>query len=221
MISNIRIVGSIFFALLAVLLSSCNITEPEEFYSPTAGFVRVIIQSDNNDTNINILGVDYNISDQDSLDLLVFQGKVFNADSNYAILFHNIKSWRQEEFVYNILDWNPEDGYTEFKIFESHVPPGVYDLITLGLIASVIEVGPYRIPISLPPDTEGVLEIPTSFRVDEKNVTQITLSLKPFQSMSRYRDDYVFDRQIDIESIEYFGQDEYEKVIADSDSLNI
>ena len=221
MISNIRIFGSIFFALLAVLLSSCNITEPEEFYSPTAGFVRVIIQSDNNDTNINILGVDYNISDQDSLDLLVFQGKVFNADSNYAILFHNIKSWRQEEFVYNILDWNPEDGYTEFKIFESHVPPGVYDLITLGLIASVIEVGPYRIPISLPPDTEGVLEIPTSFRVDEKNVTQITLSLKPFQSMSRYRDDYVFDRQIDIESIEYFGQDEYEKVIADSDSLNI
>ena len=217
MISNIRIVGSIIFALLAVLLSSCNITEPEEFYSPTAGFVRVIIQSDNNDTNINILGVDYNISDQDSLDLLVFQGKVFNADSNYAILFHNIKSWRQEEFVYNILDWNPE----EFKIFESHVPPGVYDLITLGLIASVIEVGPYRIPISLPPDTEGVLEIPTSFRVDEKNVTQITLSLKPFQSMSRYRDDYVFDRQIDIESIEYFGQDEYEKVIADSDSLNI
>ena len=117
MISNIRIVGSIFFALLAVLLSSCNITEPEEFYSPTAGFVRVIIQSDNNDTNINILGVDYNISDQDSLDLLVFQGKVFNADSNYAILFHNVKSWRQEEFVYNILDWNPEDGYTEFKIF--------------------------------------------------------------------------------------------------------
>ena len=94
-------------------------------------------------------------------------------------------------------------------------------MITLGLIASIIEIGPYRIPISLPPDTEGVLELPTSFTVDEKNVTQITLSLKPFQSMSRYRDDYVFDRQIEIESIEYFGQDEYEKVIADSDSLNI
>ncbi|MBH91053.1 MAG: hypothetical protein CMG67_02955 [Candidatus Marinimicrobia bacterium] len=221
MFSNIRIVRSIIFALLAVLFISCNITEPEEFYSPTAGFVRVIIRSDNSDTNINILGVDYNISDQDSLDLLVFQGKVFNADSNYAILFHNIKSWRQEEFVYNILDWDSENGYTEFKIFESHVPPGAYDLITLGLIASIIEIGPYRIPISLPPDTEGVLELPTSFTVDEKNVTQITLSLKPFQSMSRYRDDYVFDRQIEIESIEYFGQDEYEKVIADSDSLNI
>ena len=165
------------------------------------------------------IGTDYGISDQDSMDLLVFQGKVFDADSNFAILFHNIKSWRQEEFVYNILDWNGNEGYTEFKIFESHVPPGTYDLLTLGLIASVIEVGPYRIPISLPPDTEGVLALPTDFTVDEKRVTKITLSLKPFQSMSRYRDDYVFDRQIVIESIEYLGQDVYEQIIIESDSL--
>ena len=38
--------------------------------------------------------------------------------------------------------------------------------------------------------------------------------------MSRYRDDYVFDRQIEIESIEYLGQDAYEQVIIDSDSLD-
>ena len=208
-----------FLFIYTVSLPSCNISEPEEFYSPTAGFLTVNLKSDNTDTNINILGTDYGISDQDSMDLLVFQGKVFDADSNFAILFHNIKSWRQEEFVYNILDWNGNEGYTEFKIFESHVPPGTYDLLTLGLIASVIEVGPYRIPISLPPDTEGVLALPTDFTVDEKRVTKITLSLKPFQSMSRYRDDYVFDRQIVIESIEYLGQDVYEQIIFESDSL--
>ena len=208
-----------FLFIYTISLHSCNISEPEEFYSPTAGFLTVNLKSDNTDTNINILGTDYGISDQDSMDLLVFQGKVFDADSNFAILFHNIKSWRQEEFVYNILDWNGNEGYTEFKIFESHVPPGTYDLLTLRLIASVIEVGPYRIPISLPPDTEGVLALPTDFTVDEKRVTKITLSLKPFQSMSRYRDDYVFDRQIVIESIEYLGQDVYEQIIIESDSL--
>ena len=37
--------------------------------------------------------------------------------------------------------------------------------------------------------------------------------------MSRYRDDYVFDRQIVIESIEYLGQDVYEQIIIESDSL--
>ena len=211
--------ATILLFFCTIYLPSCNISEPAEFYSPTAGFLIVILKSDNTDTNINILGTDYGISEQDSMDLLVFQGKVFDADSNFAILFHNIKSWRQEEFVYNILDWNSNEGYTEFKIFESHVPPGTYDMLTLGLIASVIEVGPYRIPISLPPDTEGVIALPTDFTVDEKRVTKITLSLKPFQSMSRYRDDYVFDRQIVIESIEYLSQDAYEQIIIESDSL--
>ena len=85
-----------FLFIYTISLPSCNISEPEEFYSPTAGFLTVNLKSDNTDTNINILGTDYGISDQDSMDLLVFQGKVFDADSNFAILFHNIKSWRQE-----------------------------------------------------------------------------------------------------------------------------
>jgi len=201
--------------------TSCNISEPIEFYSPAPGLVRVLLKSDNTDTSINILGVDYSISEQDSMDLLVYQGKVFNSDSNYAILFHNVKSWRQEEFIYNLLDWNSSTGYTVFKVFESHVPPGEYDMITLGLKASVMDIGPYLIPISLPEDTEGVMSLPVTFHVDEQGVTEITLSIKPFVSMSRYRDDYVFDRQVEIEDIQYFDETEFDRVIIESDSLDV
>ena len=214
-----RLASKLLFILSILFLFSCSLSEPVEFYSPDAGFLQVFIKSDDLDTDINIFGVDYNISNQDSMDLLVYQGKAYDLDSNYAILYKNIKSWRQEEFVYNILDWSNNEGYRSFKIYESHVPPGNYNLITVGLIASVINVGPYRIPISLPQDVDGVRPIPVNFSISERGVSRINLSIKPFVSMSRYQDTYVFDRMIEVESVEYFGQDMYDQIIMESDSL--
>ena len=48
----------------------------------------------------------------------MYQGKAYDLDSNYAILYKSINSWRQEEHTYNILDWKNMDGYNGFKIFE-------------------------------------------------------------------------------------------------------
>ena len=50
-----------FLFIYTISLPSCNISEPEEFYSPTAGFLTVNLKSDNTDTNINILGTILNI----------------------------------------------------------------------------------------------------------------------------------------------------------------
>ena len=80
-------------------LSSCTLDEPAEFYSPASGFLQVFITSDDADTTINILGIDYVISESDSMDLLVYQGKAYDLDSNYAILYKTINSWRQEEYT--------------------------------------------------------------------------------------------------------------------------
>ena len=41
--------------------------------------------------------------------------------------------------------------------------------------------------------------------------------LKPFESMTRYQDSYVFDRMIEVKSIEYFAEDLYEQIILESD----
>ncbi len=210
--------GIIFLKLIFIFsLSSCSLDEPDEFYSPSAGFLQVFITSDNADTTINILGIDYTISESDSMDLLVYQGKAYDLDSNYAILYKTINSWRQEEYTYNIIDWKSMHGYSDFQIFESHLPPMEYKSLTLGIIASVLEIGPYRIPISLPSDVDGVLSIPVDFIVSENGVTKITLSIKPFESMTRYQDSYVFDRMLEVKSIEYFNEDLYAQIIAESD----
>lgn len=210
--------GIIFLKLISIFfLSSCSLDEPDEFYSPSSGFLQVYITSDNSDTKIKILGVDYSVSNSDSMDLLIYQGKAYDLDSNYSILYKSINSWRQEEFTYNILDWESTDGYNDFKIFETHLPPMDYRSLTMGMIASVIEIGPYRIPISLPSNVDGVISIPTNFSVSEKKVTRITLSIKPLESMTRYQDSYVFDRTIEVKSVEYFDEDLYAQIAAESD----
>ena len=119
-------------------------------FIPPHQVLQVFITFDDADTTINILGIDYSISESDSMDLLVYQGKAYDLDSNYSILYKSINSWRQEEYTYNIIDWANMDGYNDFKIFESHLPPMEYKSLTIGIIASVLEIGPYRIPISLP-----------------------------------------------------------------------
>ena len=78
--------GMIFLKLIFIFfLSSCTLDEPDEFYSPVAGFLQVLLLDDA-DTTINILGIDYGISESDSMDLLIYQGKAYDLDSNYAIL---------------------------------------------------------------------------------------------------------------------------------------
>ena len=202
---------SIFFFLF-----SCTLDEPEQFYSPESGFLQIFISSDNSDTSIGILGTNYSVSDKDSMDLLVYQGKAYDLDSNYAILYNTINSWRQEENIYNILDWDADSGYRSFEIFETHLPPSEYNLISIGLIASVLNIGPYRIPVSLPDDVEGTASIPVDFSIFEGKVTRINLLIKPFESMSRYQDSYVFDRTIEVGSINYYDENFYNQIIADN-----
>ena len=58
--------------------------------------------------------------------------------------------------------------------------------------------------------------IPVNFSIYEKGVTRINLLIKPFESMSRYQDSYVFDRIIEVESVNYYGEDFYNQIIADN-----
>ena len=69
----------------------------------------------------------------------------------------------------------------------------------------------------MPLDVDGVLAIPVDFIVSENSVTKITLSIKPFESMTRYQDSYVFDRVLEVKSIEYFNEDLHAQIIAESD----
>ena len=79
-----------FSLLILFFIFSCTLDEPEQFYSPQSGFLQIFISSDNSDTSIGILGTDYSVSDKDSMDLLVYQGKAYDLDSNYDILYMSL-----------------------------------------------------------------------------------------------------------------------------------
>ena len=65
--------GIIFLKLIFIFfLSSCTLDEPNEFYSPSAGFLQVFITSDDADTTINILGIDYNVSQSQILWIFLY-----------------------------------------------------------------------------------------------------------------------------------------------------
>ena len=58
--------------------------------------------------------------------------------------------------------------------------------------------------------------IPVDFSIFESGVTRINLLIKPFESMSRYQDSYVFDRIIEVESVNYYDEGFYNRIITDN-----
>ena len=57
-----RVDFKLYIISLIFTLISCSLEEPDEFYSPSPGFLQVYISSDSSDTDINILGSEYSIS---------------------------------------------------------------------------------------------------------------------------------------------------------------
>jgi hypothetical protein len=176
------------------------------------GIVRVVLQSDPDDTEMEILGETIPVSENDSMGVNVFQGKAWSVDDNYAILFPSVHHYFQDQFTLNIL--KIEDGtYLPYVVFESFVPAGNYNSISMGLDGLHLMIGVYSIPLTLPPDDDLIITFEGDYNVEEYKVTEIIVRLKPFASMTRFRDTYVFERVADIHEINYYDKSEYDRVV--------
>lgn len=198
--------------ILFFLLFQCSgINDVEVDINP--GIVRIVLQADPSDESIVILGETINVTENDSLGIKIFQGKAISKDSSYAILYQNVYSWFQEQVIYNIL--KRETGeYVQHIVFESMVPPGDYEAISLGIEGTLMAIGPYTIPIELPPDAESVISFDAKYKVSEKKVTEIHLQISPFKSMTRYLDSYRFSRIAQISEIRYLSRDVFDEIVA-------
>lgn len=169
--------------------------------SPDPGILRVVLQTDPADTTIEIAGQQLTVSPSDSFGVTIFQGRAFR-DTTFAILFKSIDSYREQDFVYNVLKQSG-GGFEEFVIFESLIPPGMYDRLQFGVTAEFLQIGNFQIPVQLPPDARPLMDFDVAYEIESEQTTQITVRLKPLASVERFRDLFLFRRQFEVVGVSY------------------
>lgn len=167
--------------------------------SPEPGILRVILQSDPADTTITIAGETVGVGNTANFGVRIFQGRAFR-DSSFIVLLKSPDSYREEDFVYNVLAREGGD-YVEYVLFESLVPPGRYDSIRFGVNAEQLVIGSFDIPVRLPEDAPPSMNFPAEFEVAEDAVTEIRVMISPLKSVERYRDSFLFRREMRVADV--------------------
>ena len=211
------------FVFLLVLLAQIISCSTGVETSPEHGILRVSIQSNPVDTFIVIKSDTFSVTDDDSFGVKFFQGKVYNGE-RYALLYKNTKSYLTEDLVFNVIK-KENNTYKKILIYESYVPPNNYDKLQIGLNAQEIRVS--RIytryfydaqgniidskldttsitnPVHLPDDASPQMDFEQPFEVKENKITEIVLQINPLSSLQRYKDSYLFVRQVEVIDVKY------------------
>lgn len=203
---------TVLLASALSILSCSELTQADENVVPS--ILRVVLEPDPTDSTITILGETFGVSDGDSLGINVYQGRAISADSNFALLYKNVNSWRQDQHTYNLL-LRENGNFIEHTVFESFVPPGEYSAISLGLEGFHMQVGPYSIPVELSKALDPIAEFPAEYSMEEGKVTEIHILIEPFNSMTRQLDSYVFSRQAKVGDIIYLPESEFDELVQD------
>jgi hypothetical protein len=206
-------------ALLSVVAVDCTTgVDP----SPDPGIVRVMIKGVESDTMIVIQSDTSEFSRWDLFNLYLSTGRVYARDV-YSTIYNNLSNERKGADTVNILarEWldgspiTPRDTmritpqnsrWIKYLVFESYVPPGEYDRLYFSLTATEMEIfipKHYLNPVQLPPGVEPGMSFDVPFTVSEGGVTEISLEIYPYQSLSRYRDAFYFDRQVIVSNVQW------------------
>jgi hypothetical protein len=174
--------------------------------SPDPGIIKVTLQADPADTLIVITGDTLTTVAGDSFHVKIYQGKAFTNDTTFAILYQNTSEYYEVEHNYNL--FKREDGiYKEYTIFQSFLPPDNYSKIKFAinseflLLTRGFAFGGIGIPMEIPPEASPFVEFPVNFKIDENNITEIKIQIKPLQSVIRYKDLFHFVPDLEIRSV--------------------
>ena len=219
---NIKsIIAYMVLIILAFNIFQCS-TGVEN--SPDPGIVRVTIQSNPDDTFITIIGDTFRVSDADTFMVNFFQGKIYN-NEKYALLYTDTKSYTTEEVAFNVFE-REDNTYKKIVIYESYVVPTSYNRLQIGLDADEISVSrndtsyvtdengdtiyvninttTFTNPVNLPADAVSLMDFELQFEVKENKVTEIMLQIDPFRSLQRFKDSYLFIRQVRVTGVKYY-----------------
>ncbi len=184
--------------------------------SPEPGVLRITLKGADSDTTIIIQSDTSRFSRWDKFDVIVAQGRAYQGSDASAYIYNNVTSERKGSDTVNILgrEWlngipitiqdttvitAANSRFRQHVIFDSYVPPGNYTKISLSITASEMEIfvpKHYLNPVSLPPGVAPNMEFPASFTVNEQGVTEVQLEIRPYESLRRYRDQFLFERKV-------------------------
>lgn len=194
-----RFTAAVMLIAAATLTAACDtgVTESDE-----PGVLRVTLQADPSDNSITVSGQTYEVDESDLYSVTIFQGKVYQ-DTAYATLYSDLDAFEPADVEYDLLQYDNSGAPVEHVIFESFVPPGEYDLLQFGVTATIVQVENLTIPVQLPPDVNPLLEFERNIEVFEHDTTVVQLTIKPFESVVRFRDSFRFTREIEVAGISH------------------
>ena len=166
---------------------------------PDPGVVRVVLQSAPQDTSIVLVKDTLPVGDSDVMMANVFQGKIYDGEK-YFILYKNLNTTNQEDETYNLLK-RDNGEYFPHIIFETQLPEATYDTLEFGLTASYLRLGTNRVDIVMPEGEEILMRLGREIRISENDTTEVTVQVKPLESVQRRRNTMVFNRQVEITDI--------------------
>jgi len=192
---------------VAGLLFSCSTgVEP----SPEAALLRITLQAAPSDSTVRIATQTMRAAPGDSLQINIFQGRAFS-DSEYAVLRQRRDELFPQDHQYNILKRDSANQLKRYTIFEYYVPPGEYDSLRFGISADFMLLtygyayGGIGVPMESPVGMNLLETIPVRYSMNEGELTEINLYLKPFASVERYRDLFLFTPQLELVSTNNLG----------------
>jgi hypothetical protein len=188
--------------------------------SPEPGTIRIVLKSADSDTMIIVQNDTSQFSRWDNFNVLVSQCRLYQGET-YSYVYSNTSADRQASDTINVLarEWlngvaiTPLDSdpitpansrFRRHVIFESYIPPGTYEKLSLSLTASEMEFfipKHYLNPVGLPPGVIPMMEFPVNVTVNERGVTEIELELSPYKSLRRYQDQFYFERKVVVKQV--------------------
>lgn len=169
--------------------------------SPEPGILRITLESDQADTVIVIVTDTLTVSDNDFFVISIFQGKA-SQDSTYGILYPTLESTSQVEMFYNLIA-RENQQYQRFSIFESYLPPLQYNRIEFGIDSRSLKLRNFDLIDVITPDNYYI-KLTSNFEVRSKGTTEVNVRVKPFQSITRYRDTYLFQPEMEVIGVNYY-----------------
>lgn len=184
--------------ILSVFLLGCS-TGVETSDPP--GVLKVYLQPSEADTNLTIVNTNYTIDPKDEFMIQVSEGKAYQ-DSTFFILYRNLDTFTERDIVRDLLSGVNNENYERQLIYETYLPVGVYSKLEFFLSSSLFQLDGFEVPVVTPTGQPIPIKKEEEFSIFENDTTSIYLEIEIVESVTRYRDTYVFDPDPNILKIE-------------------
>lgn len=180
--------GVILLTYCLIFVQCATKVEP----NPAPGVVRLYLVTNPADTCIQIGFDSLTVTENDLFTLIISQMKTYTNETNYAHLYEDFSGYQDQDLFYNLLE-RDQNSYVPQMISETYVPPDNYSKIEFVIYPSEsVFIQGLTLPIEISDDYDPLISFDHSFTLKENQEYDIYIQFNAFQSISRWRDTYIF-----------------------------